>query len=92
MSRADPKSLNDNVLPILMDINEEVRKVSNQNHFFRAQTRDLKKLKDVSPEEFQRVTTHGQGSSDPVKGPDSKDFSKIDLRDLSIFLQAFFLI
>ena len=40
-------------LQILMDINEEVREVSNQNHLNRAQTKALKKLKDVSPEEFQ---------------------------------------
>ena len=39
-----------NDLPILMDISEEVREVSNQNHLNRAQTRALKKLKDVSPE------------------------------------------
>ena len=39
-----------------MDISDEVREVSNQNHLNRAQTRPLKKLKDVSHEEFQRVT------------------------------------
>ena len=33
-----------------MDINEEVEEVSNQNHLNRAQTRALKKLKDVSLE------------------------------------------
>jgi len=43
-------------LPILADISEEVREVSDQNGLNRTQTRALKKFKDVSPEEFQKVT------------------------------------
>jgi len=43
----------------------------------------LEKLRSASKQEFQRLTAQGQESSNPVKGPDSKDFSKIDLRTLS---------
>ena len=55
-----PFFLND--LPLLLDISEEVREASNQNGLNRAQTRALKKLKDVSPEEFQRVTAKVEAS------------------------------
>jgi GTP1/Obg family GTP-binding protein len=77
------RSFYNNGLPILMDINEEVREVSNQNHLNRAQTRALKKLKDVSPEEFQRVTANGEESSKTVIESDSKKSTQIDLKDLS---------
>ena len=70
-------------LPILMDINEEVREVSNQNGLNRAQTRALKKLKDVSPEEFQRVTDNVEASSKTAIMPDGKKSAQIDLKDLS---------
>ncbi len=70
-------------LQILMDINEEVRKVSNQNHLTRAQTRALKKLKDVSPEEFQRVTGNDQESSKSAMESDNKKSAQIELKDLS---------
>ena len=70
-------------LPILLDINEEVRKVSNQNRLTRAQIRALKKLKDVSPEEFQRVTGNGRESSKTVIGSKSKKSTQVDLKDLS---------
>ncbi len=77
------RSFYNNDLPILMDIYEEVRKVSNQNHLNRAQTRALKKLKDVSPEEFQRVTADGGESTKTVIESGSKKSSQIDLKDLS---------
>ena len=70
-------------LPLLMDICEEVRKVSIQKGLNRSQTRALETLKEVSSEEFQRVTAHEQESSNPVMGPDSIDSSQIELRDLS---------
>jgi hypothetical protein len=70
-------------LPLLIDFCEDVQEASLQNRLNRSQTRALEKLRAASKQEFQRVTAHGQESSDPVKGPDSKDFSKIDLRDLS---------
>jgi len=83
-----PKSLEwrsfyNNDLPVLMDICEEVRKVSIQKGLNRSQTRALETLKEVSSEEFQRVTAHEQESSNPVMGPDSIDSSQIELRDLS---------
>ncbi len=76
-----PKSLEwrpfyNNDLPILMDISEEVQKVSIQNGLNRSQTRALEALKEASSEEFQRVITHDQKSSNPVKEPDSRDFNK----------------
>ena len=52
-----------NDLPILMDTSKEVRDASNQNHLNREQIVALKKLKDVSPEEFQRVTAKVEESS-----------------------------
>jgi len=58
-------------LPILMDICEEVQKVSIQKGLNRSQTRALETLKRVSSEEFQRVTAHDQEPSNPVKEPDS---------------------
>ncbi len=71
-------------LPILMDISEEVQKVSIQEDLNRSQIRALETLKEVSSEEFQRVITYDQESSDdPEVEPDSKDYSKIGLRDLS---------
>jgi len=54
--RLEWRSFYNHDLPILMEISEEVREASNQNGLSRAQTRALKKLKEVSPEEFQRVT------------------------------------
>ncbi len=57
--------------------------MSIQNNLNRSQTRALETLKEVSSAEFQRIITHNQESSNPVKEPDSKDFSKIELRDLS---------
>ncbi len=66
-----------------MDISEEVREVSNQNHLNRAQTRALKKLKDVSPEEFRRVTADGGESTKTVIESGSKKSAQIDLKDLS---------
>ncbi len=83
-----PKSLEwlsflNNDLPILMDICEEVREVSNQNHLNREQTRALKKLKDVSPEEFRRVTAKVEESTKTVIGSNSKKLAQIDLKDLS---------
>ena len=65
-------------LPVLLDINEEVREVSNQNHLNRAQTRALKKLRDVSPEEFQRVTAEVEVSSKIAIKSDSKKSDQID--------------
>ena len=65
-------------LPILLDINEEVREVSNQNHLNRAQTSALKKLKDVSPEEFKRVTAEVEVSSAIAIKSDSKKSAQID--------------
>ena len=70
-------------LPILMDISEEVQKISIQDGLNRSQTRALETLKAASVEEFQRVTAYRQESSNPVVEPDSKDSSQIDLRDLS---------
>ncbi len=66
-----------------MDISEEVQKVSIQNGLNRSQTRALETLKEASSEEFQKVIIHDQESSNPVKKPDTRDFSKIDLKDLS---------
>jgi len=70
-------------LPILMDICEEVQKVSIQRGLNRSQTRALETLKKVSSEEFQKVITYDQESSNLMKGPDSVDSSQIGLRDLS---------
>lgn len=70
-------------LPILMDISEEVQKVSIQNDLNRSQIRALEMLREVSSEEFQRVITHDQEPSNLVKGPDSVDSSQIGLGDLS---------
>ena len=70
-------------LPILMDISEEVQKVSIQKGLNRSQIRALETLKEVSSKEFQRVTAHEQESSNPVMEPDSVDPSQIELRDLS---------
>jgi len=78
-----------NDLPILMDICEEVREASMKYHLSRSQTRALERLRAASEQEFQRVTAYGQKSSDPVKGPDSKDFSQIDLRDLCFWKTSF---
>jgi len=50
-------------LPILMDICEEVQKVSIQKGLNRSQIRALETLKEVSSEEFQRVITCDQESS-----------------------------
>lgn len=66
-------------LPILMDISEEVQKVSIQNDLNRSQIRALEMLREVSSEEFQRVITHDQEPSNLVKGPDSADSSQIGL-------------
>ena len=65
-------------LPILLDINEEVREVLNQNHLNRAQTSALQKLKDVSPEEFKRVTAEVEASSKIAIKSDSKKSDQID--------------
>ena len=70
-------------LPILMDIDDEILKASNENHLNRAQTRALKKLKDTSPEEFQRVTGNGRESGKTVTGSKSKEPAPIDLKELS---------
>lgn len=70
-------------LPILMDISEEVQKVSIQNDLNRSQIRALEMLREVSSEEFQRVITHDPEPSNLVKGPDSVDSSQIGLGDLS---------
>jgi ParB family chromosome partitioning protein len=55
-----------NDLPLLMDICEEVQEASIQNRLNRSQTRALETLKAASVQEFQRVTSHGQESSNPV--------------------------
>jgi len=70
-------------LPILMDICEEVQKVSIQNDLNRSQIRALETLKEVSSEEFQRVITHDQEPSNLVKGPDRVGSDQIELKDLS---------
>jgi len=49
-------------LPILMNISEEVQKVSIQKGLNRSQTRALETLKEVSSELFQRVTACAQRS------------------------------
>ncbi len=72
-----------NDLPLAMDITEEVREASNQNGLNRAQTRALKKLKEVSPEEFQRVTAKAEASSKTAIQSDSKKSAQIDFKDLS---------
>ena len=72
-----------NDISLLMDICEEVREVSNQNGLNRAQTRALKKLKDVSPEEFQRVTAKVEEPSKTSIKSDSKKSAQIDLKDLT---------
>ena len=77
------RSFYNNDLPILIDFCEEVQEASMQNRLNRSQTRALEKLRAASKQEFQTLTAYGQESSDPVKGPDSTHFSKIDLRDLS---------
>ena len=77
------RSFYNNDLPILIDFCEEVQEASMQNRLNRSQTRALEKLRAASKQEFYTLTAHGQESSDPVKGPDSTHFSKIDLRDLS---------
>ncbi len=70
-------------LPILMDISKEVQKISIQNGLNRSQTKALETLKTASVEEFQRVITHDQESSNPVKKPDTRDSSQLDIKDLS---------
>ena len=65
-------------LPILMDISEEVQKVSIQKGLNRSQIRALETLKEVSSEEFQRVTAREQESSNLAKGPDRVDSFQID--------------
>jgi len=70
-------------LPILMDISEEVQKVSIQKGLNRSQIRALETLKEVSSEEFQRVITHDQEPSNLVKGPDRVGSDQIELKDLS---------
>ena len=70
-------------LPILMDICEEVRKVSIQNDLNRSQIRALETLKEVSSEEFKRVTAHDGKFPNPVMEPEFKDFPQIELKDLS---------
>jgi len=70
-------------LPILMDICEEVRKVSIQNDLNRSQIRALETLKEVSSEEFKRVTAHDGKFSNLVMEPEFKDFPQIELKDLS---------
>ena len=70
-------------LPILMDISEEVRKVSIQKGLNRSQIGALETLKEVSSEEFQKVIPHDQEPSNLVKGPDRADSSQIELKDLS---------
>jgi hypothetical protein len=77
------RSFLNNDLQISMDISEEVREVSNQNHLNRAQIRALKTLKDVSLEEFQRVTTKVEEASKTAIKSDSKKSAQIDLKDLS---------
>jgi len=70
-------------LPILMDICEEVRKVSIQKDLNRSQIRALETLKEVSSEEFKRVTAHDRKFSSLVMEPEFKDFPQIELKDLS---------
>ena len=70
-------------LPLLMDICEEVRKVSIQKGLNRSQIRALESLKEVSSEEFQMVTAYEQESTNPVMESDSVDSSQIGLRELS---------
>ena len=50
------RSFYNNDLPLLMDIYEEVRKISIQKALNRSQTRAPETLKEASSEEFQRVT------------------------------------
>ena len=66
-------------LPILMDISEEVQNVSIQNGLNRSQTKALESLKEVSSEEFQRIITHDQESSNPVKEPELRKTSMLPL-------------
>ncbi|OPX41115.1 MAG: hypothetical protein B1H13_03870 [Desulfobacteraceae bacterium 4484_190.3] len=77
------RSFYNNDLPILMDISEEVRKVSIQKGLNRSQIRALETLKEVSSEEYQRVTACCQGSPNSVIEPDTRDYSQLDIKDLS---------
>ncbi len=77
------RSFYNNDLPILMDICQEVRKISIQDGLNRSQTRALETLKTVSQEEFQRVTADGQEPSNSGIESDGKDCSQIELKDLS---------
>ncbi len=70
-------------LPILMDISKEVQKVSIQNGLNRSQTRALETLKEVSSEEFQKVTAHAQKSANSEMGHVSRDFCQREIKDLS---------
>jgi hypothetical protein len=47
------------------------------------QTRALKKLKDVSPGEIQRITAKVEASSETAIKSDSKKSAQIKLKDLS---------
>ncbi len=70
-------------LPILVDICEEVREEAIRRGLNRSQIRALQKLKEVSSEEYQRVTGNGHEASTSVGGAENKDISQIDLNDLS---------
>jgi len=70
-------------LPILMDICEAVQKVAIQNDLNRSQIRALETLKEVSSEEFKRVTAHDRKFSTLVTEPEFRDFPQIELKDLS---------
>ncbi len=72
-----------NDLPLLMDIYEEVQKISIQNGLNRSQTRALETLKAASVKEFQRLTACGPGSPNSVIEPDTRDSSQLDIKDLS---------
>jgi hypothetical protein len=70
-------------LPILIDFCEEVREASMQNRLNRSQTRALERLRAASEPEFQRVTAHARMFPDSETEHVSRDFSQINLRDLS---------
>jgi hypothetical protein len=56
----------------MIDISEDVQKASIQNGLNRTQTRALKKFKDVSPEEFQKVTAKDEEFSKTAIKSESK--------------------
>ncbi len=57
--------------------------MSIQNDLNRSQIRALETLKEVSSEEFKRVTAHDQKFSNLVMEPEFKGFPQIELTDLS---------